>query len=98
MALITAAWLHTPRGVEKGSCLNRPAKGVIVKSVENVVDVVMDYKKIHLHFFGSKSNNSPFILKLILQSQRKKTQTLKCVCENFISFVKQNSTLEANKL
>ena len=51
MALITAAWLHTPRGVEKGSCLNRPAKGVIVKSVENVVDVVMDYKKIHLHFF-----------------------------------------------
>ena len=50
MALITAAWLHTPRGVEKGSCLNRPAKGVIVKSVENDAVVVMDYKKIQFTF------------------------------------------------
>ena len=45
MALITAAWLYTPQGVEKGSCLNRPAKGVIVESIENDVVVVMDYKK-----------------------------------------------------
>ena len=51
MALITAAWLYTPRGDEKGSCLNRPAKGVIVKSVEIDNVDVMDYKKIDLHFF-----------------------------------------------
>ena len=50
VALITAAWLYTPRGVEKGSCLKRPAKGVIVKSVEYDVVVVMDYKKNTLTF------------------------------------------------
>ena len=44
-----AAWLCTPRGVEKGSCLNGLANGVIVKSVEiDYVDVT-DYEKIHLH-------------------------------------------------
>ena len=43
--LIMAAWLCTPRGVEKGSCLNGLANGVIVKSVEiDYVDVT-DYKK-----------------------------------------------------
>ena len=46
-----AAWLHTLWRVEKGLCLNRPAKGVIVKSVENDAVVVMDYKKNNLHFY-----------------------------------------------
>ena len=45
MALFTAVWLYTPQGVEKGSCLKRPAKSVIVKSVENDHVVVIDYKK-----------------------------------------------------
>ena len=38
-------------GVKKCSCLNRPAKDVIVKSVENDVVVVIDYKKIQFTFF-----------------------------------------------
>ena len=43
--LITAALLYTPRGVVKGSWVNRSAKGVIVMSVEDDIVVVMDYKE-----------------------------------------------------
>ena len=51
MALITAAWLHTPWGVENGSCLNRPTKGVIVKSVEADTVGVIDYEKKFIYIF-----------------------------------------------
>ena len=51
VALITAAWLHTPRGVEKGSCLNRPAKDVIVKSVEIDNVAVMNYKDTFVYIY-----------------------------------------------
>ena len=89
MALITAAWLHTPRGVEKGSCLNRPAKGVIVKSVENDVVVVMDYKKIHLHLHFMKGNNSPILMALTkevpyLRCQDKKVSEKRAEIHQFL--------------
>ena len=48
MGLITAAWLYTALGVEKGSCSNRPAKGIFVKSVETDIVGVMDYETIHI--------------------------------------------------
>ena len=53
MALITAPW-----GVKKGSCLSRPAKGIIVKLVQNDSIIVMDYKKKNLLLMAKAGLNS----------------------------------------
>ena len=62
MALDMAVWLHTtPRGVEKGSCLNRPAKDVFVKLVEVAICSVTGYKQ-HLHLHNNVVNGNIFYM------------------------------------